>query len=76
MAEITALIISRETVGGARKLLEMRRANGIEDPLELLLVDLVGAPEQVICGGAGFGLVARGCGAGSWCQEMALGGAD
>ena len=46
MAEITALIISRETVTGARKLAEMRRERGIDEPLDFILVDLVGAPEQ------------------------------
>ncbi|KAL1499454.1 hypothetical protein AB1Y20_011658 [Prymnesium parvum] len=44
--EITALIISRETVGGALRLAEMRRDNGISEPLQLILVDLVGASSQ------------------------------
>jgi len=39
-------VISRETVDGARKLGEMRRAHGIDEPLQLVLVDLVGAPDQ------------------------------
>ena len=65
MAEITALIISRETVGGARKLLEMRRGHGIEDPLEIILIDLVGAPEQVAVALAG--------GARRWCWGRCMG---
>ena len=43
MAEITALVISRETVAGADKLAAMRADNGIAEPLRFVVVDLVGA---------------------------------
>ena len=46
MASITALVISRETVGGGRRVQEMRREAGIDEPLDLVLVDLVGAASQ------------------------------
>lgn len=46
MADITALVISRETVGGADKLADMRRDHGIEEPLQFVIVDLVGAESQ------------------------------
>ena len=43
MSEITALVISRETVAGADKLAAMRADNGIAEPLRFVVVDLVGA---------------------------------
>lgn len=46
MADITALVISRETATGGAKLQQMRRDHGIEEALDLVLVDLVGAPSQ------------------------------
>ena len=46
MDEITALVISRETATGGAKVQQMRRDQGIASPLELILVDLVGASSQ------------------------------
>jgi pantetheine-phosphate adenylyltransferase len=46
MPEITALVISRETVAGGAKLQQARRERGITEPLDLILVDLVGASSQ------------------------------
>jgi len=46
MAEISALVISRETTAGGAKVVEMRKARGIDAPLTLVLVDLVGAASQ------------------------------
>ena len=46
MAEITGLVISRETVEGAKKLAAMRAERGIDEPLAFILVDLVGAASQ------------------------------
>ena len=45
-AEIEALAISRETIAGGRRLQEMRKQLGVEAPLDLLVVDLVGASSQ------------------------------
>jgi pantetheine-phosphate adenylyltransferase len=47
MPEITALVISRETVAGGIQVQQARRDRGITEPLDLILVDLVGASSQV-----------------------------
>lgn len=47
MAAITGLVISRETYAGAQQLAQMRLEGGIEEPLDFILVDLVGAESQV-----------------------------
>lgn len=44
--EITALVISRETVAGGAKVQQARRDRGITQPLDIILVDLVGASSQ------------------------------
>ena len=46
LADITTLVVSHETVVGARKVEAMRAANGIAEPLQLVVVHLVGCEDR------------------------------
>ena len=46
LAEISTLVVSHETVAGARKIEAMRAAHGIAEPLQLVVVHLVGCEDR------------------------------
>lgn len=45
--EITGLVVSEETVPGAHKVIDMRRDAGIEEPLSLITVGLIGQQDKL-----------------------------